>query len=95
MHAQISRAYHGWKTPFHYWKFHCPWQTCAQEDDGSVFIYQGRCHFHYCPSLGDAYRVVPTSPKDRRLEMPGLQRSTSMGHVYENNKVRNKTHLVW
>ena len=27
MHAQISRAYHGWKTPFHYWKFHCPWQT--------------------------------------------------------------------
>ena len=51
MHAQINRAYHGWKTPVHYWKFHCPWQTCAQDaQDGSVFIYQGRCHFY----LGDA-----------------------------------------
>ena len=68
MHAQITCTYHGWKTPFYYWKFHCPWQTCAQEDDGSVLIYHGRCHFHYYPfirhpSLGDAYHVVPTTQK--------------------------------
>ena len=28
--------------------------------------------FHYCPSLGDAYHVVPTSQNDRRLDMSGL-----------------------
>ena len=66
MHAQITFTYHGWKTPFYYWKFHRPWETCAQEDDGSVLIYQGPCHFHYYPfirhpSLGNAYRVVPPS----------------------------------
>ena len=66
MHAQITCTYHGWKTPFYYWKFHCPWETCAQEDDGSVLTYQGRCHFHSYPfirhpSLGDAYQVVPVT----------------------------------